>query len=145
MRIVLQRVKRASVKVNGETTGKIGPGFLLLVGIGPDDEEPVLSKAADKIVNLRVFDDSAGKMNLALKDIGGEILAVSQFTLYADWRKGNRPSFTRAADPSKARRFFDRFVQLMRAKGINVEIGVFGQRMEVELINQGPVTMVMEF
>lgn len=145
MRIVLQRVKSAGVKVGGEAVSRIGRGYLLLVGIAPDDDEAVLRKAAKKVANLRVFEDQEGKMNLDLKAIGGEILAVSQFTLYADTRKGNRPSFIGAAEPGKAKELFDRFAEMLRAEGFNVGTGVFGERMEVELVNWGPVTIIFDF
>jgi D-tyrosyl-tRNA(Tyr) deacylase len=145
MRIVLQRVNRAEVRVGGETRGRIGLGFLLLVGIAPKDDDEMLQKAAKKIAGLRLFEDREGKINLDLKLVGGEILAVPQFTLYADTRKGNRPSFTGAAEPEKARNLFNRLVELLKFEGIKVQTGVFGQRMEVELVNYGPVTIILEF
>ena len=145
MRIVLQRVKSASVKSGSQKISEIGPGFLLLVGIGHEDDETVLEKAARKICALRVFEDDTGKMNLDLKQVGGQILAVSQFTLYADTRKGNRPSFVNAAPPEKAELLFDKFVSLLRAEGFNVGTGAFGEIMEVSLINWGPVTLSLEF
>ena len=145
MRIVLQRVKSASVEVEGEKISETGIGFLLLVGFGHDDNESKLDKAARKICNLRVFEDNAGKMNLDLKQAGGEILAVSQFTLYADTRKGSRPSFTGAAPPEKAQELFHKFVDRLRIYGFNVEVGKFGEIMDVNLVNWGPVTISMEF
>ena len=145
MRIVIQRVKSASVEIDGQTISEIGPGFLLLVGIGHEDDESVLEKAARKICNLRVFEDDDGKMNLDLKQFGGEILAVSQFTLYADTRKGNRPSFTDAAKPEDAERLFNLFVSRLRDKGFSVGTGKFAEIMAVKLINWGPVTITLEF
>jgi D-tyrosyl-tRNA(Tyr) deacylase len=145
MKIVLQRVKCAQVRVQGTLVTQIGTGFLLLVGIGPEDDEKMLEKAAKKMVDLRIFEDTEGKMNLNLKQIGGEILAVSQFTLYADCRKGNRPYFTGAAEPRKAEILFIRFVDLLKEQGVRVGKGIFGERMEVELVNWGPVTICLEF
>ena len=145
MKIVLQRVKQAEVRVEDNLISRIGKGFLLLVGIGPQDEEENLQKAAKKICNLRIFEDGEGKMNLDLRSIGGEILAVSQFTLYADTRKGNRPSFVGAAEPEKAKRLFDRFVEILKSYGFNVRSGVFGVRMEIHLVNWGPVTILFDF
>ena len=145
MKIVLQRVKAAAVKVDGNLISRIGKGFLLLVGIGPEDDENSLKKAAKKIGSLRVFEDSEGKMNLDLRAVEGEVLAVSQFTLYADCNKGNRPSFARAAEPNEANRLFDKFAEILQEGGIKVSVGVFGKRMEVELINWGPVTILLEF
>ena len=145
MKVVLQRVKSASVTVNSHIVGEIDAGYLLLVGIGPEDDENAIIKAAHKIANLRIFEDSEGKMNLDLAQTGGSILAVSQFTLYADCRKGNRPSFTGAASPDIAEEIFDRFVSHLRELGIRVETGVFGAVMDIELVNHGPVTMLLEF
>ena len=133
------------MRAGGETVSGIGKGFLLLVGIGPADDEALLIKAAHKVAGLRIFEDEAGKMNLDLKQIGGEILAVSQFTLYADCGKGHRPSFAAAAEPGKAEALFDRFVENLRELGFKVETGVFGRRMEVELVNWGPVTIILEY
>ena len=145
MRIVLQRVTSASVTVENRIVGEIGAGFLLLVGIGPKDDENSVNQAARKISNLRVFEDREGKMNLDLAQTGGSILAVSQFTLYADCRKGNRPSFTGAALPDKAEKIFDRFVSLLRELGIRVETGIFGAVMDINMVNHGPVTILLEF
>jgi len=145
LRIVLQRVKSANVEIDGLIISKIGPGFLLLVGIGHEDDESVLEKAARKICRLRVFEDEYGKMNLDLNQIGGEILAVSQFTLYANTQKGNRPSFTDAAAPENAERLFDIFVSRLKDQGFSVSTGKFGEMMEVNLINWGPVTLTLEF
>ncbi len=145
MRIVLQRVKRAKVSVRGETVSEIGIGYLLLVGIGPEDNESRLAKAAKKISGLRIFEDDNEKMNWDLRQVGGEILAVSQFTLYADCGKGNRPSFAGAAEPGRAKRLFDRFVEMLKTEGFRVVTGVFAEYMEVELVNWGPVTLTLEF
>jgi len=144
MRIILQRVKEASVTVEGNLNGKIGKGLMLLVGIGPGDSEAQVRILAEKCAQLRIFDDEQGKMNLSVLDIGGEILAVSQFTLYGDTRKGRRPSFTGAAPPEIAEPLFDEFVKMLRNTGITVATGKFGARMEVKIVNDGPVTFVLE-
>jgi len=144
MRVVLQRVSRASVTVEGRVTGEIGRGFLVLAGIGAEDEDSDLDLMADKIVSLRVFPDEAGKMNVSVKDAGGALLVVSQFTLHADCRKGRRPSFTRAAPPEKASAMMDAFIARLRVLGMTVETGVFGAMMDVELINGGPVTIILD-
>jgi len=144
MRIVVQRVDRASVDVEGSRVGEIGRGLLLLIGFAPDDGAVDLAKAANKIVTLRIFEDDAGKMNRSLREVGGEILAVSQFTLYADTRKGRRPSFVGAAPPGLAEPLFDAFVSALCAEGIHVETGTFGAKMTVELVNAGPVTLLLE-
>lgn len=144
MRIVLQRVTRAEVKVNGETVGRIGPGFLVLTGIGREDTEKDYRFIAEKIVNLRVFEDHEGKMNRSLLDMEGELLVVSQFTLFADCRKGRRPSFISAAPPDKASSDFERFVSILGEHHVKVETGVFGAMMDVELINSGPVTILLD-
>ncbi len=144
MRIVLQRVTRASVRVDGEVVGAIGPGFLLLVGIAPGDEQVDLGWAARKLVDLRVFEDDDGKMNRSIRDVGGQILAVSQFTLYGDVRHGRRPSFTQAARPEVAEPLFETLVAKLRAEGACVETGRFGAKMSVDLVNDGPVTLVLD-
>jgi len=144
MRLVVQRVKRASVDVGGERIAEIGRGFLLLIGIAPEDVETDLRRAAGKIVDLRVFEDDDGKMNRSLRDVGGEILAVSQFTLYGDTRKGRRPSFVQAAAPAIAEPLFDALVEALREQGVVVATGRFGARMAVDLLNDGPVTLVIE-
>ncbi|RST76030.1 D-tyrosyl-tRNA(Tyr) deacylase [Siminovitchia acidinfaciens] len=144
MKIVLQRCKQAKVTAAGKVTGAIGKGFVLLVGITHDDTKNEAEWLADKIVNLRVFEDAEGKMNLSLKDVDGEILSVSQFTLYADCNKGRRPSFIDAAAPDAANLFYEQFNEMLREKGVKVETGVFGAMMEVDLINDGPVTLVLE-
>ena len=144
MKLVIQRVKWASVKVNNETIGKIDKGFLVLLGIAPEDTEQIADYLVQKLVKLRIFEDENGKMNLALKDIGGEMLIVSQFTLYADCTGGNRPSFTNAAKPEKANELYDYFMKKCKEENINVEHGEFGADMKVELLNDGPVTIILE-
>ncbi len=148
MRVLLQRVKEARVTVAGKIVGQIGKvapgGLLALVGIGKSDTEADLDPMVRKILNLRIFEDNEGKMNRSLLDIGGEILAVSQFTLYADCRKGRRPSFIGAADPESGRELFDQWVEKLRAAGTHVETGEFGAMMEVSLINDGPVTIWLD-
>ena len=144
MKVVLQRVKEANVVVEGEVVGAIKKGLLLLVGITHDDQEEDLIFLADKIANLRIFEDTEGKMNLSLLEIGGEILSVSQFTLYGDCRKGRRPNFMEAAKPDLAQPLYEKFNGLLQEKGINVETGTFGAMMDVSLINDGPVTLILE-
>lgn len=144
MKVVLQRVSRASVKVDGVPISKIGRGYLLLVGVGAEDVEGDVERLADKIVNLRVFADPNGKMNLAIGDVGGEALVVSQFTLYGDVRKGRRPSWTGAAEPELAAQRVEGFARALETRGVRVGRGVFGAHMEVELVNDGPVTMVLD-
>lgn len=144
MRAVLQRVTRASVTVDGEIVGQIGRGFLILLGIGQGDGEAEVKGLADKIVNLRVFPDDEGKMNRSLLDSGGAALVVSQFTLYADVRKGRRPSFIDAALPALAEPLVARFMTALAAYGTHVEGGVFGAHMEVALLNDGPVTIWLD-
>ena len=141
MKVVLQRVSRAEVRVAGRVTGSIGTGFLVLAGFAPTDNDAILTWMAEKIAGLRVFGDAAGKMNLALADVGGGILVVSQFTLYGDARKGRRPSFVDAAPPDVAIPLYERFVALLREhSGVPVATGEFGAMMDVELVNDGPVT-----
>lgn len=144
MRIVLQRVRRASVDVDGERIAEIGRGLLLLVGIASEDAGVDPARVARKVANLRVFPDGDGVMNRSLLDDGGEILAVSQFTLYGDTRKGRRPSYAEAARPEVAEPLFDRFVEALRAEGISTQTGRFGAKMAVELTNDGPVTLILE-
>ena len=145
MRIVLQRVKEASVTVEGDRISAIGPGLLLLVGVARADGEPEADWLAEKIAGLRIMADEEGKMNRSVKDAGGAALAVSQFTLLADTRKGKRPSFVRAAPPEKATRLFDYFCGRLRAAGVDpVETGRFGAMMDVSLVNDGPVTIILE-
>jgi D-tyrosyl-tRNA(Tyr) deacylase len=145
VRIVLQRVKRASVTVEGKTVSEIGSGLLLLVGVAQGDGEEEAAWLARKVARLRVFGDADGKMNLSVADTGDEVLAVSQFTLLADTRKGNRPSFIRAALPEQAEPLFDYFREKLREEGISsVKTGRFGATMDVALVNDGPVTIVLE-
>ncbi|MBW8348220.1 D-tyrosyl-tRNA(Tyr) deacylase [Bacillus sp. IITD106] len=144
MRVVLQRSKEASVTVEGNITGSIKKGFVLLVGITHEDTEKECEWLADKIVHLRVFEDEAGKMNRSLIDEGGAILSISQFTLYGDCTKGRRPNFMDAANPEHAQKLYHHFNKLLTEKGIHVETGVFGAMMDVKLINDGPVTLVLE-
>jgi D-tyrosyl-tRNA(Tyr) deacylase len=144
VRIVVQRVDRASVDVDGERVSEIGRGLLLLVGIAVEDSRVDRAKAAEKIVGLRIFADDEGKMNRSLRDAEGAILAVSQFTLYADTRKGRRPGFTAAARPEQAEALFDAFVEALRGLGAHVKTGRFGAKMAVELVNAGPVTFVID-
>lgn len=144
MKIVLQRVNSASVTVNGKVCGKIGKGYLVLLGIGEDDTEAECRRLADKIINLRIFSDENDKINLSLEQVGGELLVVSQFTLYADCRKGNRPNFIKAAKPDIAEKLYNYFVEYCRSKGKNVETGIFGADMKVELLNDGPFTVILE-
>jgi len=144
MRAVVQRVSRASVKVSGELTGEIAVGLLVLLGVGQEDAEADADYLAEKIVGLRIFEDDAGKMNLSAGDVGGAILAVSQFTLFGDVRRGKRPSFDAAARPERARELYEYFVQRIRALGLRCETGRFQEMMEVELINSGPVTILLD-
>jgi D-aminoacyl-tRNA deacylase len=144
MRVVLQRVARASVSVDGERVAAIGAGFLLLVGIGAQDGDGEAERMAGKIASLRVFADAEGKMNLALGDVGGEVLVVSQFTLYGDLRKGRRPSWTAAAEPSVAAERVEAFARALESRGLRVGRGVFGAHMAVDLLNHGPVTLILD-
>ncbi len=144
MRLLLQRVTRAEVRVDGKVVGKIGPGLVVLVGVGHDDTDEVADAMADKAVDLRIFRDDDGKTNLSLVDVGGEVLAVSQFTLFADTRKGRRPSFIDAAPPELGERLYERFATAVEARGVKVERGMFGAEMEVELINDGPMTIWLD-
>ncbi|HJQ29375.1 MAG TPA: D-aminoacyl-tRNA deacylase [Rubrobacter sp.] len=145
MRIVLQRVKEASVTVGGGGISNIGPGLLLLVGVAQGDDESEADWLAEKIAGLRIMGDDEGKMNLSVRDVGGAVLAVSQFTLLADTRKGKRPSFVRAAPPDEAERIFDYFCKRLLAAGVKqIETGRFGAMMDVALVNDGPVTIILE-
>lgn len=141
MRAVIQRVREASVRVDGRIVGQIGIGFLVLLGVAPGDSEPEAAYLARKIVGLRVFEDDAGKMNLSLQEVSGSLLVVSQFTLYADCRKGRRPSFTGAAPPEQAEALYHRFCSLVEAEGVPVATGIFQAHMAVALVNDGPVTL----
>mgnify|MGYP001227050393 FL=1 len=144
MRAVIQRVSTAKVKVGEEVTGAINNGFLVYLGVEKDDEREDLDYIIDKTLNLRVFEDENGKMNLSIKEVGGSVLAVSQFTLCGDCRRGRRPSFSNAANLEKAEDFYNRYIQGLRDKGIHVETGVFRAHMHVESINDGPVTILLD-
>jgi D-tyrosyl-tRNA(Tyr) deacylase len=144
MRAVVQRVSRARVTVKSEVTGEIGPGLLVLLGVGREDSEADAIYLAEKIAGLRVFEDDAGKMNLGLAEVGGSVLAVSQFTLYGDVRRGKRPSFDEAAAPEKARELYEMFVGHIRSAGLRCETGRFQEMMKVELVNEGPVTILLD-
>lgn len=144
MKAVLQRVKRAKVTVDGEITGEIGPGVLVLLGVSNADNESDARFLIDKILNLRIFNDKEGKMNLSVLDVSGSLLVVSQFTLYADTRKGRRPSYINAASPEKANELYEYFVAESRKLIPNVETGRFQAMMDVELVNDGPVTIILE-
>lgn len=144
MRVVVQRVSRASVTINGEIVGSIGTGLLLLVAMHGEETEADVAWMANRCVGLRVFQDPEGKMNLSLKDVGGSLLVVSQFTLYGDCSKGRRPSFIRAGEPEISEKLVDRFVELMRTEDVEVATGLFGAMMKVELTNEGPVTLIID-
>jgi D-tyrosyl-tRNA(Tyr) deacylase len=144
MRAVVQRVSRAKVTVNEWTTGEIGMGLLILLGVGQGDTEADATYLAEKIAGLRIFEDHDGKMNRSVQDIGGSVLAVSQFTLYGDARRGKRPSFDAAAPPDNARRLYEFFVERVRATGLRCETGRFQEMMQVELVNEGPVTILLD-
>jgi D-tyrosyl-tRNA(Tyr) deacylase len=144
MRVLLQRVSRAEVRIDGRVRGRIDRGFLLLVGFTGTDGEPAVEWMAEKVAGLRLFSDPEGKMNLGLEDVDGALLVVSQFTLYGDARKGRRPSFIEAARPELAIPLYERFVELLRVRGLRVETGEFGAMMDVELVNDGPVTIWLE-
>jgi D-tyrosyl-tRNA(Tyr) deacylase len=144
MRVLLQRVTRASVRVDGETIGEIGPGLAILLGVGPDDTDTVADELALRSVELRIFRDEDGRTNRSLVDVGGAALVVSQFTLFADTRRGRRPGFTDAAPPALAERLYERFAAAIRTVGIAVATGSFGAEMEVELVNDGPFTIWLD-
>ena len=145
MRIVLQRVESASVSIEGTVVGEIEQGFLLLVGVGPDDTRDDASYLARKIAGMRIFSDENGKMNLSIDQVGGKILSVSQFTLFADTKKGNRPSFTGAASPEAANKLYEEFNEILRTEyGLIVETGEFAADMQVSLVNDGPVTILLD-
>ena len=144
MKAILQRVQQGSVSVGGELVASIGKGLVILLGIGPEDSEEIAQKLALKLAQMRIFPDDNGKMNLSLLDVGGEALVVSQFTLYADTRKGHRPSFVKAAHSDLAKPLTDRFAQAMRELGVNTAEGEFGAHMMVEIHNDGPVTIEVE-
>ena len=144
MRAVIQRVSHSSVKVDGEITGEIQKGILILLGVGKGDSDKDIRYLADKIIKLRLFEDDNGKMNLSLLDIGGELLVVSQFTLYGDCRKGRRPSFDKAEYPEQAERLYESFVEYCKRYDLNIQTGRFGASMDVEIHNDGPVTFIIE-
>ncbi|WP_290524020.1 D-aminoacyl-tRNA deacylase [Alcanivorax sp.] len=144
MKVLIQRVAQAQVQVDKVTVGEIAHGLLLLIGIETHDEETSVARMAQRIVGYRIFADTEGKMNLDVRDVGGSLLAVSQFTLAADTRKGRRPSFSRAADPEQGQRLYDHAVSCLRAEGVDVETGIFAADMQVSLVNDGPVTFLLE-
>jgi D-aminoacyl-tRNA deacylase len=144
VRLLLQRVTRASVRVNGEVVGEIGPGLVILVGVGHDDSETTAQALANKAVDLRIFRDDEGKTNRSLIDVGGGVLAISQFTLYADTRKGRRPSFLDAAGPDAGNELYEKFCTAVEDRGVAVAKGIFGAEMEVQLINDGPMTIWLD-
>jgi D-tyrosyl-tRNA(Tyr) deacylase len=143
MRAVVQRTARASVRVEDSTVGAIGTGLLVLLGVAPEDDDAIAERLAARVATLRIFADDAGRMNLDVAQIAGEVLVVSQFTLLADSSRGHRPSFIRAGDPAQAQRLCDAFVDALRARGLTVATGSFGAHMHVDLINDGPVTLVL--
>ncbi len=143
MKAVITRVTEASVEIEGKITGQIGKGYLVLLGVGPEDTEEITEKLAEKVMNLRVFEDEAGKMNLNLEQVEGQLLVISQFTLYADL-KSRRPGFSKAAKPSLANPLYQHFIKTCRAKGFHVEEGEFGADMKVSSINDGPVTLLFD-
>jgi len=144
MRAVVQRVGRASVVVDSDTVGEIGPGVVVLLAVSVDDTESNAEKMLEKVLNLRIFNDEEGKMNLSCLDVGGDALVISQFTLYGDCKKGRRPSYVRAAGPDKARQLYEYFVSKMMAYPLKVQTGIFGAMMTVDLANEGPVTLIVE-
>ncbi len=144
MRALIQRVRWARVRVHGEVKGEIGKGFLVLLGVKKGDTEKDAEYLAKKTVNLRIFENEKGKFDLSLLDVNGELLVVSQFTLYGDTRRGRRPDFTRVEEPGRAKELYEKFIEYARSHGVRVEEGAFGERMEVELLNDGPVTIILE-
>ena len=144
MKLVIQRVKHASVTVEGNVTGKIGKGFLVFIGIADSDTKEIADQYVKKLLNLRIFEDENGKTNLSLKDVNGEILLISQFTLYADCRKGNRPSFINAGAPDMAKALYEYMIEACRKEIPVVQTGIFGADMQVELLNDGPFTVVLD-
>lgn len=144
MRLVIQRVKHASCTIDNNITGKCETGYMILVGIGLDDDKTVVEKLAAKVSKLRIFEDENGKMNLSISDVGGSILSISQFTLYADTSKGNRPSFTNAGTPDVAKELYLYFNECLRNLNLHVEEGIFGADMKIDLLNDGPVTIIMD-
>ena len=144
MKVLIQRVKHAKVTIEGKINGQIEGGYLLFVGMTHEDDEKTVEKLANKVKDLRLFEDEQGKMNLSINEVNGDILSISQFTLYADCRKGRRPSFTNAAKPDEASRLYDYFNDVLRNLGLHVETGIFGADMKVELYNDGPVTVMLD-
>lgn len=144
MRAVIQRVKKASVSVDGQITGQIGQGLLVFLGIGRDDCQADIDFTADKIINLRIFEDAGGKMNLSVRDIGGGILLVSQFTLFGDCRRGRRPDFSAAAAPETAKMLYEQTIEAIRRNGVSVETGIFAAYMIIDAVNDGPVTLILD-
>ena len=144
MRCLVQRVTRASVTVDSELVGSVGKGYLVLLGVCPDDDEGIADAVAKKLVNLRIFEDEKGKMNRSITDVGGDALIVSQFTLYADCKHGNRPSFIGACEPKRAEELYQYFCDAVAELGIGVQRGIFGADMKVELLNDGPVTIMLD-
>ena len=141
---VLQRVTTGKVKIGDRIVGDIDNGLVILLGVHRDDKEEDIIFLADKVIGLRIFNDNNGKMNISLQDANGSVLVISQFTLCGDWRKGRRPSFTKAADPDKGKLLYDGFIEAVRSRGINVQTGEFGAAMDVSLVNSGPVTFVLD-
>ena len=144
MRVIIQRTKQASVRIEESTVGEITHGFVLLVGIEEEDQQEDIDYLVRKISKMRIFEDTQGKMNLSIEDVGGEILSISQFTLHADTKKGNRPSFIKAAKPDIAIPIYDAFNNQLRASGLTVQTGTFGADMQVSLVNDGPVTIIID-
>ena len=144
MRAVVQRVKSAAVYVEGRVTGEIGQGLLVLVGVGRGDGDEDIAYLASKLPELRIFEDTSGKFSLSLREVGGKMLVVSQFTIYGDCRKGRRPSFTEAAEPAEARRLYEQLILRLKNQGVSVETGEFQAKMEVHLVNDGPVTIMLD-
>ncbi len=144
MRAIIQKVSKASVVVENEKVSEIGPGFMVLLGVKDTDDKDDLAYIKKKISNLRIFEDDDEKMNLSLKDVGGEILMVSQFTLYGDARKGNRPSFTQSAKADKAKEYYEILIDELKEEGFNVKTGIFQTHMQVSLVNDGPVTIILD-
>ena len=144
MRFVIQRVTNASVTVDGNVTGQIDKGFLVLIGVSEDDTKEIADKMIKKLIGMRIFEDENGKTNLALADVGGSLLLVSQFTLYADCKKGNRPSFTQAGNPQMAEEMYEYIIAECKKEIENVQVGIFGADMKVELLNDGPVTIIVD-
>lgn len=144
MRFVIQRVTNASVTVDGNVTGEIDKGFLVLIGVSEDDTKEIADKMIKKLIGMRIFEDENGKTNLALADVGGSLLLVSQFTLYADCKKGNRPSFTKAGNPQMAEEMYEYIIEQCKKEVGNVQVGIFGADMKVQLLNDGPFTVILD-